>query len=394
MGRFSKMIYPDSVSDETIDQRAIDEETYPTNDPRNALINSTLAKAANSFDPSGQTDKMLDAFRLSKADVDDARTAMRIDDPKDLANPDHPMNQMMMDMAMSSPAMGITKAQKVLGDVAGKLVNKQAAKIRPEGIEHLDNLQLIREFVKNPSEFVGTTGVPGSRKDVFGKGHYSDKIIKKMKPARDREVIYDMKGNPIRELTEEERNYKKYYDALQEQIMLNKIGPEEAVKTNTYLTGQNAYMVQPRVTPLSGYSREADDVAESIASRFPTDLQKPNSVTDMGYFNFGKDRTNGKIKLLDAGATNNITLTEQEFKALQDSLKKSPDINLSQPLSKYIDVNTFEKLLNEAKPNYVNDMLRLPDVKTNILNTFKSDSSKFDPMDLLKEAEFLKKKGK
>lgn len=155
MGRFTKLL-DDGVSNSTIDQRAIDENTYPENNPRNWLINNTLGVAAKAIDPySGQSDKFLNAFRMDKAQIDDAKAQQaRLMSGNATPEDNDKLMQDQIDMAMnfSTPmAMWSTRAVRELGPLAGKAANEIAEAIKdvaPQA-EHIRNLDLLQDFVKS-----------------------------------------------------------------------------------------------------------------------------------------------------------------------------------------------------------------------------------------------------
>lgn len=143
MARFDKLIYPDSVSDETIDQRAIDEKIYPENEPINLLVDKLSPIA--SLDVTGKLPAMLNMLKNSKADISDRKAAWNPErNVEQMLDPNSPQSQMMFDMATSVPAIGMTRTVKEMvkkfgpevGEIIGKELERKAANIY--GSAHVD----------------------------------------------------------------------------------------------------------------------------------------------------------------------------------------------------------------------------------------------------------------
>lgn len=77
-----------------------DKKIYPENDPRNLVINNTLGRAANSVDPSGRVNELLDYLRRDKETIDAEKAKVL----KMLSGDVSALDQEHMDMVMNMSA--------------------------------------------------------------------------------------------------------------------------------------------------------------------------------------------------------------------------------------------------------------------------------------------------
>lgn len=213
MGRFDSLINGDEPTPE-------DENIYPEGHPRNILANAiNPLELKIPFANKLGLNEQVYIPPVSKAD--DARYTKEL--PEQLA----------------TSFMGETRAVKELGPELGKLTNAAAGAIKDKFGEHLRNLDLIKNFVKNPESLrpVGS----GAFKNVYGN---EQQVLKKFRP-------------------EEFVPGEMLPQSIQEQLIVNKLG-ELAPKTNTYKTSNNVYQVQDKIQPF----------IETMKDNYHPDLEK------------------------------------------------------------------------------------------------------------------------
>ncbi len=272
---------------------------------------------------------------------------------------------------------GITKAQKLYGDTAGKILNKQAAAIPDMSLqaEHMGNLRKIQDFLKaNEMGDLNEIG-KGATRRAYDTVPESNQIIK---PRR-----YD-EASPL-------FNKSILKNAVKEQLIFNKI-PEFTPKTNTYLTSKGAYQVQDKVLPLtesvpkvgshkstdwdtlhSLHDKDIDNLARAIETKTGGEI----IPTDTTIQNVYKEPVSDLIKSLDVDRYRLVKQEKpfrlfgetaspardpvrlQQIEELSNTLKKPQDVNISDPIKQYITRKTLNEAMSSPDMNYLNEILKL-----------------------------------
>lgn len=219
-------------------------------------------------DLSGNTNAFLDSMKESDESILKNSIPPNVNDEETQAR--------LMDMAMSVPAMGSTRAVRELGALRGKAENALAGAIKdvsPES-EHIRNLKLIRESKLNPADIIP------ENKGAFKEGaQYGNKFIKKFKNEEVGNDLYPM--------------------ATREQLAFDKMGSLNP-NTKTYAAGDSIYQVQKPVTPYEKLAKtEAEFMdRESILKQMLDDRGIPSS--DL-YNPTNHGEIGDELKVIDAG---------------------------------------------------------------------------------------------
>lgn len=322
-----------------------DENVYPES-PRNWIADKV----------NGKTIPLADALGFNES----------IDIPKEsLADQKQRARDFPEQMAGST--MGITRAVKELGPIAGKAINKIASEIpdlSPQA-KHIKNIEAIRDFVEKTNL---------ERKPLeIGEG-FSQRVYDI--PSRPEEVLKKRWLNQTPERTSE-----AIEDVIRDQLIFDKIG-ENAPNTNTYMTSKNAYQIQDKVKPL-GYGGNALQTkgVPTAATQVLTKTDYKIKPEDLLNQNVGRDKT-GNIKFFDVDnfdfpkidlikdASGNVInrkrstpFTESDILNLLNSIKKPQNLMINSELERYLHPDVTKSLMNLESPNYINEILKLKGIK-------------------------------
>lgn len=350
MLRFSKLL-----------QDQANENIYPDEGPRNKLINRTLGVAANTIDPSGSTNKLLNSIRQSKLDIDKAKAPIDYDSPEG--------QQMLLDMAMMSPALGMTRAVKQLGPVVGKGMNYLAESIKdlsPQA-EHISNLKFIQNILKGSKNKIGE----GNAKEVFDVPNVNKVVKKQFLGSDDLDRTFNID------------------EGIKEQLIFNKL--EELVpNTKSYQTSKNIWQVQDKVNPISksGMFRSQESAmtepkVESAAWDMIKRLGDKIKPADLTRQNVGYDKS-GNVKFFDVNnfdfpqysirrdmlgdpmrnSSGKVLLKTStpfdlsDVEKLNNTYKKLPEEAIHDNFQNFLEDDIISQAFESSKPNYINELLR------------------------------------
>lgn len=256
--------------------------------PRNYALDKL--KLLGLLDLTGNTNSFLETLKESPEQISKNSKVPSLNDEE--------TKNRLTDMAMSTPAIGMTRAVKQLGPLVGKAENALASVIKDASpqAEHIRNLQAIREAKVNPQK-IGE----GFFKKAYEVG---DKVVKKFKPE---EVLPE----------------DFYKDAVREQLVFDKL-KDLNPNTKSYGVGDNIYQVQKKVTPyenITSNTDEWDDRASVLkqASKandvYMSDMNNPSNHGEIG----------DKMKIIDAGGGHSLNTLVDDIVNLRNTFKTSKE---------------------------------------------------------------------